>query len=438
MTPKTIVIHNTANKMPADNEARYVHSRQSEVTYHYAVDDKEAIQLLPHDKSGWHAGDGGKTIGGRNGIAIEICYSTGDSNKFAKAEDNAAHLTAKLLHQFGLKVKDVSKHQDWAVDNKYCPHKTMDKGWARFIKMVEGYYKDLAKPKYETQTPILGKPTTSIEQMRQYAKNNGAPEWWYKEVPDSEIKEGEREDIPRTAYERSVAYGVDPAVTWAQSNKETAFGKYTGVLTPEYKNPCGMKTSQGGDNYDPKAHFKFWSWLNGFSGQAQHLALYAGSKGYPWKTNFDPRNFDSIKGTAPTVEELGGKWAPSESYGTDIVKRMEALRNTKITDFGQDENKASGQVKESQTKTETEHTVDYAIAYVNDGDTINALNYINSLPAGTVGLYKVKSGDDISDLPGKEIVFIGGADIKGADKVVKGDNRRETLNAVNKDIQNRK
>lgn len=41
----------------------------------------------------------------------------------------------------------MKKHQDF--DGKYCPHRTLDKGWARFLKMVESEMKD---DKKETKT----------------------------------------------------------------------------------------------------------------------------------------------------------------------------------------------------------------------------------------------------------------------------------------------
>ena len=47
-----------------------------------------------------------------------------------------------------------------------------------------------------------------------------------------------------------------------------------------------------------------------------HLFLYA--KGQIIGTP-DPRNFASVAGTATTVEALGGKWAPSLTYGTSMV-----------------------------------------------------------------------------------------------------------------------
>ena len=304
----------------------------------------------------------------------------------------------------------MTKHQDWSGKN--CPHRTLELGWPRFVKMVEAELQKITQ-QYATQTPILNKPTTNIEQMRQYAMNNQAPKYWV--------------DLAKIAYERSVAYGVDPAVLWAQSNKETNFGKFTGVLDKTFNNPCGMKTRRGGSDTDPKAHFRFWSWFNGFSGMAQHLALYAGSQSYPWKVNFDPRNFSSIRGTAKTVEELGGAWAPASNYGTDIVKRMNELIGTQIED-----NKVTGQIKECGSSM---NKVKYAIAFAHDGDTINALNFLNALAPGMAGLFKVSANTDISNLPGEQVIFIGGANIKGADLVIEGDNRVLTLDAVNKEIQ---
>ena len=162
MKPKTVVIHNTANRASAENEARYVHSRRSGVSYHYAVDDKEAIQLMPHTKSGWHAGEGGRTIGGRNGIAIEICYSLDKGDKrYPIAEDNAAHLAAKILLQEGLSIKDLSKHQDWS--GKYCPHRMLDnRGWEPFKRKVAKYMEEIKGTSKGEMTMLGNKPVAVI------------------------------------------------------------------------------------------------------------------------------------------------------------------------------------------------------------------------------------------------------------------------------------
>jgi hypothetical protein len=51
-----------------------------------------------------------------------------------------------------------------------------------------------------------------------------------------------------------------------------------------------------------------------------HLALYAGAPTYPRPNSPDPRHFESIYAVAPTVERLGGRWAPAPDYGTSIVR----------------------------------------------------------------------------------------------------------------------
>lgn len=134
MTPHYITVHNTANNASAMAEISYMLSNSNYCSYHFAVDDYRAVQGLPLDRNGWHAGDG-QGQGNRNSIGIEICYSTGDINQFLKAERNGAKLVAQLLKAYGWGIDRVRKHQDWS--GKYCPHKTLDLGWQRFIDMVK-------------------------------------------------------------------------------------------------------------------------------------------------------------------------------------------------------------------------------------------------------------------------------------------------------------
>lgn len=138
MTPTRIVVHNTANDASAENEIKFMNKSKAQggvqSSYHYAVDDKEAVQGLPENRNGFHAGDGsGK--GNRQGIAIEICYSKSGGDRFAKAEENAVELIVDILKRYGWGIDKVTKHQDYA--NKYCPHRTLDLGWDRFIKMIQ-------------------------------------------------------------------------------------------------------------------------------------------------------------------------------------------------------------------------------------------------------------------------------------------------------------
>ena len=134
MTPEYITVHNTANDASAENEIVYMNNNNNEVSYHFAVDDIQAVQGLPLDRNGWHAGDGNGT-GNRKSIGIEICYSKSGGDRFIKAEENAVELIVQLLKERGWGIDRIKKHQDWS--NKYCPHRTLDMGWDRFIKMIE-------------------------------------------------------------------------------------------------------------------------------------------------------------------------------------------------------------------------------------------------------------------------------------------------------------
>ena len=138
MVPEGITVHNTANDASARNEASYMKSNNSEVSFHIAVDDVEAIQLIDFNRNAWHAGDGGNGFGNRKTIAIEICYSKSGGDRFVKAEKNAAIIVAKLLKEFGWEFDRVYTHQKHS--GKYCPHRTLDLGWDRFMNMVKEAY----------------------------------------------------------------------------------------------------------------------------------------------------------------------------------------------------------------------------------------------------------------------------------------------------------
>jgi len=133
MNPTRIVVHNTANDAPAINEISYMIRNNYQTSFHYAVDDVEAVQGILENRNSWNAGDGnGK--GNREGIAIEICYSKSGGDRFIKAERNACILIAQILKRYGWGIDRVTKHQDYS--GKYCPHRTLDMGWNRFLNMV--------------------------------------------------------------------------------------------------------------------------------------------------------------------------------------------------------------------------------------------------------------------------------------------------------------
>ena len=64
----------------------------NKVSFHWAVDDVEAIQGLPENRSAFASGDGKRGQGNLYGIHVEICYSKSGGDRFNKAEQNAANL----------------------------------------------------------------------------------------------------------------------------------------------------------------------------------------------------------------------------------------------------------------------------------------------------------------------------------------------------------
>lgn len=148
MIPEFVIVHNTANDASASNEIAYMISNNNEVSYHYAVDDTEIVQGIPTNRNTWNAGDGGNGNGNRKGIAIEICYSKSGGDRFIKAEQNAAEFIASILKEYGWGIDKVKKHQDF--NGKYCPHRTLDMGWDRFLNMINEY---LGTSQGTSQTP---------------------------------------------------------------------------------------------------------------------------------------------------------------------------------------------------------------------------------------------------------------------------------------------
>lgn len=134
MNAEFIVTHNTYNDAPARNEIKYMISNNTSTSFHYAVDDKEVVQGIPEDRNAFHAGDGRNGQGNRKGLSIEICYSKSGGERFIQAEKNAAKFIAMKLKERGWGIDRVKKHQDFS--NKYCPHRTLDMGWERFLNLI--------------------------------------------------------------------------------------------------------------------------------------------------------------------------------------------------------------------------------------------------------------------------------------------------------------
>ena len=163
-----------------------------------------------------------------------------------------------------------------------------------------------------TDIKIISETEVTAKQAEQWAKSKGATDTFI--------------GLAELYWKYAPEHGnVNPAIAYVQAAKETGYGNFGGVLDESYKNPCGMKTVVGGADTDPNAHQRFNTWDEGVQAHLDHLALYAGATGYPRSNTYDPRHFVTIKGNAVTVNALGGKWAPSLTYGEEINKSYNDL-----------------------------------------------------------------------------------------------------------------
>ena len=115
---RTITIHQTGNPKKGANaemHRRFIENG-SKSTWHYTVDDKEAVQHFSHDTQCWHAGDG-RGSGNLHSIGIEICIN--EDGNYILAVRNAIELVKKIRKDEAISVNDVKQHNHWS--GKDCP-----------------------------------------------------------------------------------------------------------------------------------------------------------------------------------------------------------------------------------------------------------------------------------------------------------------------------
>lgn len=168
MSAEYITFHNTYNDATAEGEVSYMVGNNNEVSFHFAVDDKQVVQGIPVNRNAWHAGDSKFGDGNRKSIGVEVCYSKSGGAKYKKAEALAIKFIAQLLHERGWGVDRVKTHKHWTEVGlkkgyssyvKNCPHRVLDEGrWNEVIKAIE---KELKALKGEKESE--NKPTSPVK-----------------------------------------------------------------------------------------------------------------------------------------------------------------------------------------------------------------------------------------------------------------------------------
>ena len=174
MIPDGIVVHNTANDASAMSEVSYMLGNNNKTSFHVAVDNERVVTAIPFNRNSWNAGDGKNGKGNRTKISIEICYSKSGGERFEEAEDLCASYIAYLLKQYNWGIDKVSKHQDYS--GKYCPHRTLDMGWERFLNKIKSHLEMQSQPAEEIKE-VGG----NLEMAKVY-QNGSTPEIVYADT----------------------------------------------------------------------------------------------------------------------------------------------------------------------------------------------------------------------------------------------------------------
>ena len=135
-----VVVHETGNRARGATAAAHADLQSSgnvrEASWHWTVDDTEAVQSYPHDIRCWPAGDGENGEGNLTRIAVEVCVN--EDGDYDKALANAAELVAMIRAEEGIPAENVDQHH--AHSGKDCPTILRSRGpaaWAAFVASTE-------------------------------------------------------------------------------------------------------------------------------------------------------------------------------------------------------------------------------------------------------------------------------------------------------------
>jgi hypothetical protein len=205
--PRFVTVHETGNSRNGANaEMHRVFVRDGggaeNVSFHLVVDDREAIQLLPFNEIGFHAGDGCDSrdadLGCFDSIAIETCVNA-DGN-WERTKRNLVLLIAKLIRENpSLSADRIRQHNRWS--GKDCPQRIRREGtWDALITQVK---QELAMPgpgpdpvpefvglpawcppEYFTVMFPLADPNGSVTKKVIQTMNDEALSPWFEEMVD--------------------------------------------------------------------------------------------------------------------------------------------------------------------------------------------------------------------------------------------------------------
>jgi murein DD-endopeptidase MepM/ murein hydrolase activator NlpD len=154
-TCTSITVHETGNTSKGANAAAHgnlqANGNSREASWHYTVDDTEAVRSYPDTAQCWHAGS---REGGLTSIAVEICVNA--DGDYDKALANASELVAYLRAKHSIHRARVYQHNHWS--GKDCPTKLRASGrWDAWVATTDPT-KTTSKENTAVSTPHMVSP----------------------------------------------------------------------------------------------------------------------------------------------------------------------------------------------------------------------------------------------------------------------------------------
>lgn len=167
---------------------------------------------------------------------------------------------------------------------------------------------------------VITKSTTTVNQMVNYYNAKASYPAYYATTDAPDIR-----TFCQMYYDEATKEGVDPALAFTQSMKETGFLKFTGQVKIDQFNFAGMGVTDASTNGDSYQNVR-----EGIRAYVQHLKAYA-VKNPTFANPVVDKRYSSWfaanrSGTAPYIEWLGISenpsgfgWATEKGYGYSIL-----------------------------------------------------------------------------------------------------------------------
>lgn len=132
-------VHETANPAVGANaemHRKFVHNGGGEgkVSFHWVVDDHEAVGLVDPTMKAWQASDGANGTG-NSSESTETCINA-DGDWEQTKENLSRHLARRIVADPNRSPDRIAQHNKWARDGKNCPTRMRANNGAEWNAMV--------------------------------------------------------------------------------------------------------------------------------------------------------------------------------------------------------------------------------------------------------------------------------------------------------------